>query len=112
MSDSVSRGRSESGAILRWGMAILSVLTAWLANRLIPNGMFAAPFFVAAVMVSAHFGGIGPAVLAFCFAGLVLDYYYIPPFHSFAIRSDVFPSLLQFIVPSAVGTWFVEKRKN
>jgi CheY-like chemotaxis protein/signal transduction histidine kinase len=97
---------------MRWGSAVLSVALGYLANWLIPNGMFPAPFFVAAVMVTAHFGGSGPSLLSFILAGLALDWAYIPPFHTLEIGPDLLPSLAQFIVPSLLGWWFIQKRKD
>ncbi|MET0794647.1 MAG: response regulator [Polyangiaceae bacterium] len=102
----------ELPVVLGWLLAPTSIALAFTANELIPQGIFPAPFFVAAVMITAHFGGRGPAVLAFLVAGLTLDYFYVPPFRHFGIRSDLFPSLLQFVVPSALGVWFIEKRKE
>jgi CheY-like chemotaxis protein len=111
-SDALPRGRQELPRLGRWGLAFLAVGAAFLANRAIPNGSFPAPFFIAAVMVTAHFGGPGPAVLAFFLGGALLDYFYIPPFGTFVIQADFFPSLAQFIVPSALGAWFVQRRKD
>jgi CheY-like chemotaxis protein/signal transduction histidine kinase len=99
-------------ALLRVLIAVVSVAAALLANRAIPNGMFPAPFFIAAVMITAHFGGAGAALLAFAFAGALLDYFYMPPIHSFSIGQDFLPSLSQFVVPSALGSWFISKRKE
>jgi signal transduction histidine kinase/CheY-like chemotaxis protein/HPt (histidine-containing phosphotransfer) domain-containing protein len=97
--------------LIRWLVPIGAVAAAHLANSIIPHGMFPAPFFIAAVMVAAHLGGIGPAVFAFCLGGLLLDYVAIPPVGSLAMRQDLLPSMLQFVVPSALGAWFVERRK-
>ncbi|HEX4477039.1 MAG TPA: response regulator [Polyangiaceae bacterium] len=108
----VASERRELSPVVRWGIALVAVGVAHLANWAIPNGMFSAPFFITAVMVAAHFGGPGPAILAFFTGGALLDYFYIPPFYSFSIRADVLPSLLQFVVPSAVGAWFIQKRKD
>jgi CheY-like chemotaxis protein/signal transduction histidine kinase len=102
----------ELPPLLGWLLAPASIALAFAANELIPQGIFPAPFFVAAIMITAHFGGRGPALLAFSIGGLTLDYFYVPPFGHFDVRSDLFPSLLQFIVPSALGAWFIEKRKD
>ncbi len=102
----------ELPALAGWLLAPVSIAVAFAGNELIPQGIFPAPFFVAALMITAQFGGRGPAVLAFIIAGLTLDYFYVPPYRAFGIRSDLFPSLLQFIVPSVLGAWFIEKRKD
>jgi CheY-like chemotaxis protein len=102
----------ELPPLLGWLLAPASIALAFGANELIPQGIFPAPFFVAAIMITAQFGGRRPALLAFLIAGLTLDYFYVPPYRSFGIRADLFPSLLQFVVPSALGAWFIEKRKD
>ncbi len=105
--------RRELSPVARWGIALLAVGVAQLANWVIPSRTFLpAPFFITAVMIAAHFGGTGPAILAFVTGGAFLDYFYIPPIYSFDIRPDVFPSLVQYVVPSALGAWFIQKRKD
>ncbi|MEI9936138.1 MAG: response regulator [Pseudomonadota bacterium] len=98
--------------LFRWATPVVLVAVAHAANIFIPNAIFPAPFFIAAVMVTAQLVGTGPAALAFCFAGAMLDYLYIPPVGMFTIRPDLLPSLAQFIVPCAIGTWFIQKRKD
>ena len=112
MSVSLSRGPTRLPALLRWGAPPVSVLLAHVGNELIPQGHFPAPFFITAVMIVAHFAGVWPALSTFVLSGLLLDYHYLPPFHSFGIRREVLPSLSQFVVPSALGAWFIEKRKR
>src|SRR4051812_43874932 len=107
-SSSAAAERTELPVALRFGIAIIAVLSAQLANWAIPNGLYPAPFFVASIMISVQLGGRGPALLSFVLASALLDYFWVPPFNHFAIRADVLPSLLQFVVPSLVGAWFVE----
>jgi CheY-like chemotaxis protein len=90
----------------------LAVVLAHLGNSLIPVGAFPAPFFVASVMITAHLAGVGPGVVAGLIAALMLDYFHVEPLYSFTIRADLWPSMLQFIVPSVLGCWFVQKRKT
>ncbi len=52
---------------------------AHIANLAIPNGVFAAPFFITAVMITAHLAGIWQAGLGFVLAGAMLDYFDVPP---------------------------------
>jgi CheY-like chemotaxis protein len=99
-------------AILRYGLAVAVVPLAFGANEMIPQGAFPDPFFITAVMIAAHFGGLGPALCSFLMSSVILDYYYVPPFHSLAIRPDLLPSIFQFVVPSLLGVWFIEKRRE
>jgi CheY-like chemotaxis protein len=105
----VARPRAIHPA-LRWLLAPASVALAHFGNQLAPLGKFEAPFFITAVMVTAHFSGIGPASLAFVCAGFALDYFYLEPIYQFAIQSELLPSLFQFIVPTALGCWFIDQR--
>ena len=89
-----------------------SCLLAVAVNRLISDGLFPSLAFVAAVMVTVHVGGKGPGILAFLIAGLLLDFYYIPPVGSFSIHPDAVPSLVQLAVPIGFGWWFIQRRKD
>src|SRR6185369_8831406 len=105
------RGSVES-SVVRWTIPFVVVVLAHLANQAIPNGVFSAPFFVTSVMITAHIAGTRQAGLAFLLAGGMLDYFDVPPIGTFAIRPDLLPSLLQFVVPCALGVWFIDARKD
>jgi CheY-like chemotaxis protein len=98
--------------LTRWTVPFLSSGVAFAANELIPDAIFPAPFFVAAVMIAAHIGGSSSALLTFVLSGGLLSYFYIEPIHTWTIRPDLLPSLLQFVVPCALGTWFIQTRKS
>jgi CheY-like chemotaxis protein/signal transduction histidine kinase len=99
-------------AIVRYGVAVGVVALAFTANELIPLGAFPDSFLITGVMIAAQFGGRGPASVTFLLSSLVLDYFYVPPFHSLHIRPDLLPSIVQFVVPSLLGVWFIEKRRE
>ncbi len=104
--------RNELPTAVRWATPVGSVVLALLGNLLVPNGIFEAPFYITAVMISGQVGGTGPGLLAFALASAFLDYFHIPPTHTFAIRPDIFPSLAQFVSPCVLGLWFVARRKE
>jgi K+-sensing histidine kinase KdpD len=97
---------------VRWTVAIACPLGALVANQAIPNGLFPTPFLLTAVMITAHFGGMRAAALAFVLSFGLLDYFYVPPFGSLAVDEDTVAALAQFIVPAALGVWFIHKRKE
>lgn len=73
---------------LRYGVAVASVGLA-LGLKLLLNPVVmqeATPFrlFLAAVVVSAWYGGLGPGLLATALAALVSDYVFISPINSFS----------------------------
>ena len=107
-----ARARNQLSAALRWGLAVVCPVVAFLLDWVIPHGLFPSPLFITAVMVCAHFGGTRPAVLAFFVSLAFLDLFFIPPIGSFTIHQDFFPSLAQYIVPCAMGVWFIQKRKD
>ncbi len=106
------RQSSERPPYIRWGVAVASVVLALLANWTIPNGRFPAAVFVAAVIVTANLGGAGPALFSFVLSAALLDYYFSPPVGSFYIYPEAIPSMVQFLVPSLVGWWVVERRRS
>jgi signal transduction histidine kinase len=106
------RERSERPFFIRWGVAVASVVLALLVVRAIPNGgRFPGSVFVAAVIVAAHVGGSGPALLSFVLSGALLDYYFLRPVGSLYVSPEAVPSLVQFLVPSTLGWWLVQRRK-
>jgi signal transduction histidine kinase/CheY-like chemotaxis protein len=112
MASATEKPRTGVPFLVRWGLAIGFVVLTFFVNRLVPAGLFPSPMFVAAIMATAHYGGTGPAILAFFLAGAFLDYFWIPPFNSFSIDPQTIPSLFQVIVPSVLGCWFIERRKR
>ena len=112
MVDPTPRQSSERPLFTRWVAAVASVVLALLANWTIPNGRFPAAVFVAAVIVTANLGGSGPALFSFVLSAALLDYYFLPPVGSFYIYPEAIPSMAQFSVPSLVGWWTVQRRKN
>ena len=64
------------------------------------NSVFPTPLFFAAIVVSTWFGGAASGLLAVALATLVLDYYFVPPIHRFALKSGDLPYLIQFAIPA------------
>ena len=99
-------------AALRWTIAIVAPIVALIANKAIPNGLFPTPFLLSAVMITAHFGGVRAAVLAFLLSFGLLDYFYVPPYGTLDVDRESIAALVQFIVPALIGVWFIDKRKE
>ncbi|GEM_PF-5796527 len=69
--------------IFTYGVALASVAVAFAISFFIPDiEPTPAILFLAAVMVSSWYGGIGPGVAATVLSVLLLDYYFLPPIHS------------------------------
>jgi hypothetical protein len=62
--------------LIRYGLAVVSVaLALGLTLLLIPLGHGSGVLFLATVMVSAWYGGLGPGLLATTLSALALDFF-------------------------------------
>ena len=68
------------------------------------------PPFVAAIMLVAWLGGLGPAVLAIVLSVLALAYYFLPPTGSLALFVSDSMWLLTFAAVAACTAWVVATR--
>lgn len=84
----------------RYSVGVLTVVVALLLTQLlwllIQPTLY--PLFLAAVMVSSWYGGIGPGLLTTALAALTCDYFFIPPLYSLAIDRSNIIGLFQFVL--------------
>jgi signal transduction histidine kinase len=90
---------------LRYGVAV--VLTAAVLGLKLALSQFLrtdTPFllFLASVMVSGWYGGLGPGLLATALAALASDYYFMPPFHALSLARLDLVQVTLFAVEGAV----------
>jgi C4-dicarboxylate-specific signal transduction histidine kinase len=69
-------------------------------------------FFYAAVVAASWFGGKWAGGLAVVLGTLAVEYYFMPPIHSFGIRRESLPIFIEFALTSAVIAWFSSWRKD
>lgn len=73
--------------VLGYGLAAVSVTLAllftFLLRPLLDVPLF--PLFLAAVMISAWAGGLGPGLCATGLSALMTWYFFVPPLYSFAV---------------------------
>src|ERR1700740_3380850 len=92
LGSSSDRGRRTMRMVIlgqRYGSALAYVVAALTVSLFLQN-LFPYPFlflFFAAVMASAWFGGTAPGIFAVFLSTLAVDYFFVPPFHSFAINA-------------------------
>ncbi len=94
----VPDGMPERPAILRYGVAVLSVITAVVVLLLMDTNLQAAAhvsLFLCAVIFSTWFGGIRPGLLTILLSILAFAYV-LPPSHSLAVEISHLPRLLLF----------------
>jgi len=93
--------------ILRYGVAILSVITMHIIaiGMKVEIGLQSTPvvtLFLCAIMFSAWFGGLGPGLLAIAFSLLSFKYYFASPVYSFGVDSREIPRLLIFTLSALI----------
>ena len=118
VSSSPERSQWSSMSIValfqRYGIAAACVVAALSASLLLQH-LFPYPFlflFFAAVMASAWFGGTGPGVFAVFLSTLAVDYYFVPPFHSFAINATDTAYFGSFILCALAASWVSSAKRN
>jgi PAS domain S-box-containing protein len=88
----------ERPAILRYGVAVLSVIVALISLLLMDTNLQAAAhvsLFLCALIFSTWFGGIRPGLLAIVLSILAFAYV-LPPFNSLAVEITHLPRLILF----------------
>jgi K+-sensing histidine kinase KdpD len=96
------------------GIALVCVAAAF-ASSLLLQRLFPYPFlflFFAAVMASAWFGGTSPGLFAVLLSTLAVDYFFVPPFHSFAINATDTAYFVAFIVCALAASWVSSSKRK
>lgn len=102
------------GTLRRYGLALAFVFAA-LVLTLPLQPLFPYPFlflFFAAVIATAWFGGMLPGLFAVFISTLVADYFFIVPFHSFAIKTTELSYFAAFVICSLVASWVSASKKK
>ena len=102
-----SRAGLEASAVWRYGISLSFVTVALIATLLLQR-LFPYPFlflFFAAVMASAWFGGTSAGLFAVLACTIAVDYFFVPPFHSFTIDSTDVAYFFGFIVCALAASW-------
>jgi PAS domain S-box-containing protein len=108
--------------IYHYALAILSVAVAIVAAELITrllNAEAIASSMLCAVIFTAWFAGLGPALLAIALAVLSFHYYLVPPINSFAWKHDLFgvgisevPRLVLFSIVSILIAFLISAQRK
>jgi K+-sensing histidine kinase KdpD len=100
--------------IRRYGMALLFVVAALLSTLLVRQ-LFPYPFlflFFAAVMAGGWFGGMGPGLFAVFLSTLAADYFFLPPYHSFAVNATDSAYFAAFVICALVASWVSSSKRR
>ncbi len=94
--------------------ALLSVSVALLLTRLLWQWIEPHPtsLFLAAITVSAWYGGFRPSLLATALAAIVVDYFFIVPVHSLEVSVDNTVRACVFVLVALLISWIDHGRKQ
>jgi K+-sensing histidine kinase KdpD len=98
----------------QYGSASICVVAALFLSLLLQR-LFPYPFlflFFAAVMASAWFGGTAPGLFAVFLSTLAVDYFFVPPFHSFAINATDTAYFAAFVVCALIASWVSSSKRK
>jgi K+-sensing histidine kinase KdpD len=107
--------RLQAGTVIRRNAIALVCVGTALVSTLLLQRLFPYPFlflFFAAVMASAWFGGAAPGLFAVLLSTLAVDYFFVPPFHSFVINATDSAYFIAFIICTAVASWVSSSKRE
>jgi C4-dicarboxylate-specific signal transduction histidine kinase len=96
------------------GLTLLFVLLSFIATLSIQH-LFPYPFlflFFGAVMASAWFGGMASGFLAVLLSTVLIDYFFVPPFYSFAVNATAESYFAAFVLCTFAASWVSSSRKK
>lgn len=86
-----------------------------LALTLPLQHFFPYPFlflFFAAVIAAAWIGGVGPGLFAVLLSTTAIDYYFVPPVHSWAINATDTAYFASFVLCALIASWISSAKKK
>ena len=100
--------RTRRNLLVRYGVALVLACLALLIRGLLPirPGVAIYQLALAAVVVSAWYGGRGPGLLATLISAAGILYWFIPPADSFALPAEYALSLILFLANAVLLTEF------
>ena len=100
--------------VVGFGVAILTVASALLLTLLLWPWIEPHPtsLFLAAVTVSAWYGGLRPSLLATALSTLAVDYFFIAPVHQLELSLDNIVRSLVFVLVALLISWVDAARQR
>ena len=102
------------GIIRQYGL-VLSLVAAALLASLALQPLFPHPFlflFFAAIVASAWFAGMIPGLFAVLISTFGVDYFFVPPLYSFAVKATEVTYFAAFVICSLVASWVSASKKR
>ena len=114
MTHSPLRGSVVRSFLRSIGLTLLSVGLAF-GFTLLLQPLFPYPFlflFFGAVMASAWFGGAGAGLFAVLLSTMLVEYFFVPPVHSFSISATADAYFAAFILCALAASWISSAKKK
>jgi signal transduction histidine kinase len=70
------------------------------------------PLLLAAIGITAWFGGLGPGLFAMLLATVAVDYYFVPPIDTWALGRKDLTSLAMFVMSALFFVWISTMRRR
>lgn len=114
MAYSSSSGLAIGQFLRKLGLTLLAVGLAF-AFTLLLQPLFPYPFlflFFGGVMASAWFGGAAAGLFAVLLSTMLVDYFFVPPFHSFSISATAEAYFSAFVLCALAASWISSAKKK
>ncbi len=101
-------------SVRRYGVCLLAVGLSFACTELL-QPLFPYPFlflFLVGIMVSAWFGGLAVGLSSVVISILLVDYFFLPPAHSFQISTTAEAYFVAFIACALVASWVSAAKKK
>jgi signal transduction histidine kinase len=99
----------------RYALAVLSVSLALTGAIVFEQWNFrdvGVPLILFALAVSAWYGGVGPAILAWVLSFFCFDYFFVQPIHSLYVSLSDLPYFVIFSAFASLVAWFSSVRRR
>jgi signal transduction histidine kinase len=110
-----SRPSKARTAVQHYGLAVFGIALGLGIALVFQRFLFRdaeVPLFLFAVAISAWYGGVGAAVLAWLLSCFAFDYFFVEPLYSLEIAPRELPYFAVFAVFAALVTWFSTVRRR
>ncbi|HEX8145264.1 MAG TPA: HAMP domain-containing sensor histidine kinase [Pyrinomonadaceae bacterium] len=113
MMKSIGTGHTDN-IVARYSLAVLAVASALLLTQLLWPWVEPHPtsLFLAAVTISAWYGGLRPSLLATVLAALAVDYFFIAPVHQLELSLDNAVRTCVFVLVALLISWVDAARQR
>lgn len=97
-----------------YSVALIAVVIAFLLTQLVWWSIqpHLYPLFLAAVMVSSWYGGIGPGLFTIALSSVLCVYFFIPPVYSVVLNRDGIVGLVQFAIVALLISFLNAKLRS